>query len=1059
MGVVSARTRRWARPALGAACLLAACAPAARPPGASSSGGAPSILRAARDPTVQGSRVLPEAFDLESAVGAEAEGGLRFLVGGVRLLRSPGGGVRASEQRFPESSTGFVAGGSQAAPSYALPPRLGGGFLFVVEPTLYRSDSWLSNARPVYTSSSQIADVVLGLDRVYVRAPNGSQTALDPRTGGPMDPGPWPRAPTVVAYRALDGWVAGAVADLRAAIATFDAGATWKALPLPLSPKSVEIARTDPATGEAFLVPVGSGTAGDFLVFRGTEPLRKGDICYAVRKDETVTRLPSCPRVEPADAALVPKDTSVGRLFGPRPLLAAVEDGWPVDPDTALVARDGALGRVRLSDGVWIAVNPDAFPSKPARCHPMPVLVDDGAPGLGFACVEPRGRTILFLYDARGFALVPVRAFERARPVLAFGNGAVAVGGGCDGEGEPRELRYCVLSREPAKRTPRWMEVALAPVSEPRDGGDDARIPTVDSRRLLVFDDGRVAVLSPPSGKLSAAEVPGVPGASGAPRMTFMGEADSSAKELDLGEVSPDVERELQSGVWLDGFEEREPGVASGWVESSGSMLGVQVAENGQVRVGAAIRDAGSPIVSGRYGLGWSPAHRAYETTDGGMTWNTFDVPRPLSTAPGERACGPVGCTAAGWVRVGWGKATPSPVETLEAVRSVVRSPPELDLVCDPQSAGTRSAQAAVGPPSEREDFYGVPPPARRPDDAKILVDVMDTTDSAPRSGPLARIYAWGPHSDDWGGLGRWVVRWLSPFSSSRDVRTTPSAPTPYNSVEAARRALAQLGSGGVVNWSMAVGDDPSSALLIGRRPGPDVTVLMLEAERNPVEVRRADGEPFAEVYAATRAGGQWYIVTQQAYGEAPASVVLRIEGSEAREYARAPRMSFELRPSPPHLARRSDGRGIGLVVDGQPSPDRRIPLRWVLPLDPETAQAEPESLGAADLGDRGKLPPCSEGDVGWTLDTSWAGRVRIVSSGTNGIVTKLYIRARLSSEKACLEQVSGSLELSHPTPASPQGGPSSIALAGSAGLDPGSSLRVSVLQNGVRMLLQCRPR
>jgi hypothetical protein len=1002
-----------------------------------------------------GARVVPEKLDLDSATGADADGGLRFLVGGLRVLRYPGGGVRAADDRFPEPVIGsFVATGSQAAPSYALPPRLGGGFLFVVEPSLYRADTWLSRPRPVYTSSSPIADVVLGPDRLYVRASNGSQAAIDPRTGRVMDPGPWPSAPSVVSYRALDGWVAVAIADLRGAIATFDAGATWRSLPLTLTPKSVEVARMDSATGGAALVQPGASALGDFIVVRGTEAPLKADVCYAVHGDGATSRLAACPKPEAqVDPTATGAEASVTKTFGPRPLLAAVEDGWPLDGDTALVARDGALGRLRLSDGLWIAENPEAFPGRPARCHPLPLLLDEGAPGLGFACAEARGRIVLYAYDARAFALLLVRGFEGARAVLPFGNGAVAVRGGCDDRGDPRDLRYCVLSRRPSERAPRWTEVDLAPAPGAKDhpGGADTLAAQGDGRRLLVFDDGRIAVLYPPARNVPTGKSPA---SYRAAYLRFLDPpglgAGEPVRELDFGEITPEIDRELRSGVWLDGFEERTPGVAGGWVEASGAMLGVEVSEGGQVHVGEYIRDAGSPIVSGRYGLGWGAAHRGYETTDGGMTWTTIDVPRPLSPAPGERACGPVGCTAAGWVRLGWGKSAGTPLETLEPTRSPLNRVPELDLVCEPGVPVPKT----VG--SDRDEFYGVPPPARRPDDAKLSVDVLDTADNALRGGPLARIYAWGPHTDDWGRLGRWSIRWLSPFYGSRDVRMTPPALAPFASADVARRALAQQG-GGVVNWSMAIGDESSSALLIGRRPGPDVTILELDAERSPVEVRRADGEPFPEVYSAVRAEGQWYVATQQAYGEPPASVIFRIDGGEAREYARAPRVSVDTRsPTPPRLARRSDGRAIGLVVDGQPPSNRRIPLRWVLPFDPETrAQSEPLSLGAADLGDRGKLPPCRESDAGWTLDTAWAGRVRVEDGlGINsGPLTKLYIRARLSTEQACLEQISGSLDIveaprPQPTPPSSSGGGSEAA-----------AVRVSVLRNGARSLLRCHSR
>jgi hypothetical protein len=1035
---------------------LIACRPQGREPRGPMEEFSPplaSVLRMTADPTVHGPHVLPDTLDRSQSLGIDPGGASRFLAGGVRVLGLPNGAVRTSVDPLPESPKSEIA-------SYGLPSRLGGGFLFVVQPSLYRSDTWLSPVHPIYTAPSEIAEVVIGLDRVYVRAANGSLAALNPRTGEALDLGPWPNAPSVPEYRALDGWLAVAIADLRGVIATYDAGATWKPLALPILPKSVEIAHTDPATGETFLALPGATAPGDFVVVHGAVAPRQSESCFAVRAGEVPSRLPRCPSPdEPPSVTLSPKDAPVVGVFGARPLLAAIEDGWPLDADIAIVARDGALGQVRLSDGLWTAANLDAFPSKTARCHPLPILVDEGTPALGFACAEPRGRTVLYTYDPRRFALSEIRRFDPPRAVLSFGNGAVAVRGACDSAAsKSRELRYCVLSRprRPAAsapsgvstpRAPRWVEIELASSPTPSDdkGTTNAQRPD-DPRRLLVFDDGRVGVLSPPSGKLAGAQ------------LAFLGEGANMTVDLDFPDMPPNVERALESGVWLDGFEERKAGLASGWVEAAGAMIGVEIEEGGRVRVGEYVRDAGEPVVSGRYGLGWGDANRAYETTNGGATWTAIDVPKPLSRPPGprERACGPVGCTAKGWMRVGWGKPKVAPPERLPAFRPAFRPPRDLDLICE-QVVETRAkpTQAATAEP---EDFFGTSPPSLRPEELKFSVDAADSVDRAGRGGPLARIYAWGPRSDDWSHVGRWTVRWLSPYGASADVHSTAPALAPFPSPDAARRALGYVGSGGIVNWSMAIGDDLSSALLIGRRLGLDATVLQVDAERNPLEVRREDGDPFAEIDFAMKAGGHWYLASHEDYGEPPASVVFRVDGGLAREFARVPRASRELRPSTARLAARSDGRAIGLVVDGQPPADRAIPLRWVLPLDIETgASGEPEGLGAADLGGREDLPPCKEGDTGWVLDTAWAGRARIAAStpGGSGMLSRLYVRSRLSTARVCLERVSGSFEgISRGTSASEGGLP-----AGSNTAADGATLLVSALHAGARSLLRCRAR
>jgi hypothetical protein len=270
----------------------------------------------------------------------------------------------------------------------------------------------------------------------------------------------------------------------------------------------------------------------------------------------------------------------------------------------------------------------------------------------------------------------------------------------------------------------------------------------------------------------------------------------------------------------------------------------------------------------------------------------------------------------------------------------------------------------------------------------------------------------------------------------------------------------------------MALGDEPGAALLLGKRPGQETTALELEADRAPLEVRQGDGEPFNQVDFAIRAAGHWYIATPQAYGELPASVVWRVDGSTAREFARIPRGALD-----PHipfsgvrLARRSDGHAIGLVVDGEPTPERGLPIRWVLPIDVESAApGEPESLGAADLGDRPAVPLCAEEDAGWILDTAWSATARVglrvgnAERPTSGWLRNLYARERLTTERVCIERLSGTYE-----PASAESAPRVVRSVVPDGEPPASlqdgpvretSVPISALQSRTRHTLRCHER
>jgi hypothetical protein len=211
----------------------------------------------------------------------------------------------------------------------------------------------------------------------------------------------------------------------------------------------------------------------------------------------------------------------------------------------------------------------------------------------------------------------------------------------------------------------------------------------------------------------------------------------------------------------------------------------------------------------------------------------------------------------------------------------------------------------------------------------------------------------------------------------------------------------------------LVAGDDADHALLVARRTASAVTadVLELEADRPPLEVRRAGGDALPDFESAVRVGARWYVATQQQAGELPASVMWVLDGASAREVVRVPRGGFETRPAL-RLGRRSDGRQLALVVDGQADFDRGVPMRWIVPLDLETgALADPEPLAPADLADR-RVTVCQEEDTGWVVDLPYPAAVNVeAQAGARASLSGAMARLRLSREKACVERMTGSLE------------------------------------------------
>jgi hypothetical protein len=970
-------------------------------------------------------------------MGHEPGRGERAIVAGIRVASSPDGSIVAAADRLPSTPTSFVA----------LPERLGGGFLFALGKHLWRSAGWLTPAAPVFTGSSSIAQVLVGLDRAYVRTTQGVLTAIDPRTGTLADLGSLPATPSVVRLAALDAWRAVAVADLRGALVTLDAGSTWRRLPLPIDPGDVVALDESLAVG-------------------GLDETRQMQ-WWEVRADGQTGRLPSPPTAQALQGDAPSTPEPMARMFGPRPLVAALEDGWPLVDGSAIVARDGALARVRLSDGALVESATDAFPLKPARCHPLP-LARPGDPGaFGFVCGEPRGPTAIYRWDAPAGRLVEMRRFDSPRVVLSSGNGALAVRGSCDPEAEATppgaparpqaeaemDQVFCLLPPGGA-----WTEMHFR--------GDD-----VDRARLVVLGDGRVALVRPPrAGDLSSA------------RLTITDGSRSTHVPLAWPPVKPDAARVLRLGTWMDGFEERRPGVLGGWVDGAGSVIGLEITLAGETRVGEYIHDAGAPVVSGRWGLGWTPSRRGFETVDGGMTWRKdIDVPEPITPARlvRERACGPIGCIAAGWLRVGWGGTESTPPEDPPVHLPRPHAAPALDLDCRPVAPHVAKPTSAV-PPREvppqplftlrpwpgsaavsPSSAYGTVtefrpclgrsgPPLPAGDRGLQTVDVTGGLERALRgvSPPLACIHTWGPKSGDWDQLGRWQVRWLWPWGAAVDARSSTIGQAPWPSLDGARRSLGQGGS-----LVFGAGDDPDHALLVARHTagGAGGEVFVLESDRAPAEVRRPGGDPLADVESATRAGGRWYVSTAQSPGELTATVVWLVDGANAREIARVPRAGTESRPIA-RLVHRTDGRAVGLVVDGQPDADRGTTMRWVVSVDLESGTVgDPEALAPTDFSDR-EVSFCTGDDGGWVLDAPYPGAIRVhAASGTEAGLQSVLARMRVTRDHACLERAVGVVEAPPEAFTAPAGAQHPRAEA--------RTIDIGVLSGRIRYALRCSRR
>src|SRR5690606_30581267 len=143
----------------------------------------------------------------------------------------------------------------------------------------------------------------------------------------------------------------------------------------------------------------------------------------------------------------------------------------------------------------------------------------------------------------------PVMRFDKPRFVSASGNGALVIRGSCREGGAAHDGRaYCIVAADGGTR-----EIHVSAIG--RDAGGE---------RVVALADGRVAILAPP--RL---------GRSG--QLTLLKGHDVTTVPLVLPVKPRSTVRDLQRGMWLSGFEEREPGVLGGWVDAGGPVVGVRV--------------------------------------------------------------------------------------------------------------------------------------------------------------------------------------------------------------------------------------------------------------------------------------------------------------------------------------------------------------------------------------------------------------------------------------------------------------------------------------------------
>jgi hypothetical protein len=1014
---------------------------------------------------VNPARLFPDVGTGSSGViSREGDGSRQLIVAGIRVLDHPDGSMERAREVLPGGPARVVT----------VPSRLGGGLLIYVaaggSTQLWRAKGWLDRLEPLGEIWGTVGDIVPGFDRLYARLTTGDIKAIDPVSGRQMSLGPLPRATRIGQLSFADAWRAVAVVDFRGALATFDAGLTWRPVPVGEHGVTQVSVRHGDFVLEGARQRILLGPRGELEKEEVREPPPRG-------REATAGSSEAASSAGPSPDALARRRSGEATGLGRRPLRAAIEDGWPDGSDsrgvpTAVVAHGGALLRIELRSGSVVTSRSGAFREEDGLCHAVAL-----GQSFGFVCGAQGGGTAVYAF-VPPFDLRVVARFSRPRMIIPSGNGGFVVRGGCARDGGVSSASsdaFCFFGRSGEERE------LKAPGTVKRD---QARLYPV------VLADGRALFLAPPDGE------------SGGKLLIAQGKGFAAVPLT----VEPD-QTVFKRGTLLDGVEERSPGVLGAWVLAGTELRGVRIGLDGKVEVGHVTTNVERTVAAGRFALEWGRGGRGVETVDGGMTFRPVDLPSAELPAPTRMvaACSAVGCAQGGWLRVGWGAASEAPdlvpAPMPKPSRVALASPRGITLRCYPtgevsgpapkppdrpiakaQPAAKASTSAAPATSSAKPSWPpGFPQPPRLPPiftpspsrpvatsnaatgagawsafrgDAPPPLAAGDVGLEAGTDPPLtmqARLYAWGARGAEWSLKGHVQARFDDRFDRM-GIRTTATSPSPWPGEDRAGDALG-LTAGQSVNWSALLDGSGQAALIVGQR-GAAKADLYAAAHGQPlIALRDADHAPLPVPSSVVRVGSSWFFLVSTMTQTTWAATLYRADGGIVRRLVRLPRIPVPAGEFAPKLMRRSQSQGLGILVQGAPGFDQVIRDWYVLPVDPETGDLdEPLRLFGSDL--EGHIPDrCAPDRDGWIVNTdlSLAPAIQVISSAQTN-VSSIELRLRLDPGSVCVDAIAAradGLMLSQP------GGALRIPPAPDGSL-PELPLAATDSSSGRRTLLKC---
>lgn len=898
---------------------LAGCAKPAAPSAPSKSEG--RVARSAAAKFVAPATLFASTEAPALSVSRLEPDGRRLLVShGMRMIQKRDGSIERALELLPSK---------EAVQITALPPRLGGGYLFYLTSSsatmIWSAEEFTGKLKPLANVDFGVESIVPGFDRLYLmrsRSHPDLPVAIDQTSGEALDLGPLPPSPVYETLAFADGWMAAVTLPLRGVLATFDAGASWHPVPGASRVVSTEY-------GLVMRTTAGWGLLTSDGMLRRWES--SGNDSHKL--DDLLAMLG-----EPGVPGTIPEATvqrTPRRPLGRDPLRQAVLHGVMGPKGSAYVAHLGALARVSLEDGKLLEVAENALPAN-ASCHGIRL----GA-GYGFVCSEERGPTTIYALG-KALSLEKVLAFAEPRYVADNENGDLVVRGRCEAK-DTGGGYYCLLTKSGLR--------------EIRVRGD------VGAERVALLKDGTAVVLVPPR-KGAAATLT---------RVSPDGKA--TPLKLKLPGSGP-VANLIREGIWLNGFVESGRGELSGWVAGTGPFVGIRIRRDGKVEHGEVQNDVERALISGRFALLVAQYGQALETVDGGFTWTevpTLEVPeRRSATSTRERGCSPIGCATAEWLRIGWTKSR-------GASRDQAAPPPERTELPSPGGGrwtmhcyptGEASPRSIVTAPTNEErerarrslhysagSFSGGSPvtatlestawlPLFEAPAPRLPAGYLGFDTAIEYGAERAQAYVWGQRGADWSRTGVFAVRVLDRFSVQKGVWSSEIARSPWPDELSAAAAFGQSIGGSSASWQYESEASGREGLLLVRQPTQ--TELFIVSEGRAVTPIRGAGA-LVRTAGAAKLGSSWYFGAPTSHGFG----VYKISGDQIILVSTYPFDEERSASRTPRLVRNTDGDALAIVLDAT--------SHYIYPVNVvDGALDAPFTISPVEIS---KLPPRCQGD------------------------------------------------------------------------------------------------